>query len=248
MRAACAAALEDFAAGDATVPTADADSAEHGVNQDSVPERHEVWARRRSGIRRFRTLCCKSSPCRTCRRNFNSRVAWALVDQIGQNAKVTDQIKSWLDLNGTPKLQRIAAQVLAEAMGKETLPWDPHVIEHIEHLLMNLDKPCFHALASLEALATARRELLDVALDWKTFARCAEAIGRSNRDRIRFRVDGTKSTNRGERYRSDVNRRDQVERFVDASSSRRKDTGAAHLACDPYSSRLRRNTEVGIHS
>ena len=53
-------------------------------------------------------------------------------------------------------LQRVAAQSLAMAVADERLAWDRGAIEKVEHVLMNLDEPCRHALDSLEQLATAR--------------------------------------------------------------------------------------------
>jgi predicted nucleotidyltransferase len=45
---------------------------------------------------------------------------------------------------------------MAIAMAENIIPWDHHFVGRMEHTLMTLDKPCAHALASLEALATAR--------------------------------------------------------------------------------------------
>jgi len=156
VRAAGAAALEDFAAGDATVR-----ERLMQILQSTDSTELRAGAARGLGRAAIRSPSISDTllqieSLQDVPEELQLACAWALVDQIGQNTKVTDEIKSWLDLNRTPELQRIAAQVMAEAMGEETLPWDPHVVERIEHVLMTLDKPCSHALASLEALATAR--------------------------------------------------------------------------------------------
>ena len=81
---------------------------------------------------------------------------WALEPQIGKDQAITDLVKGWVDRPASPMLQRVAAQSLAMAVADERLAWDRGAIEKVEHVLMNLDEPCRHALDSLEQLATAR--------------------------------------------------------------------------------------------
>ena len=88
--------------------------------------------------------------------DLRSACAWALEEQIGRVPDIANSFKAWIDAAGDTKLRRVAAQALAHAMADEDLPWDHHVVEQIEHVLMNLDDPCPHALDSLGALATAR--------------------------------------------------------------------------------------------
>lgn len=82
--------------------------------------------------------------------------AWALAGQIGEKADLTDLFKTWLSTTGLPKLQQIAAQALTTAMVEERLQWDHQVVEKIEGILINLERPCSHALERLGKLATAR--------------------------------------------------------------------------------------------
>jgi predicted nucleotidyltransferase len=81
---------------------------------------------------------------------------WSLEEQIGRSSEVTEAFKSWLGAVGSPLVQRGAAQALAMTMAEEAIPWDRQLVERVEHILMNLDEPCPHALESLQALATAR--------------------------------------------------------------------------------------------
>jgi predicted nucleotidyltransferase len=156
VRAACAAALQDYAARLSSVR-------DRLLRILESAEPAELRAGAADGLRK---AAAQSPPltntllriARAPHEPEELRVAcsWVLADQVGQDPKLAGHFKSWLDQSGATKHQRVAAQVLAEAMGKERLPWDHHLVERIEQLLMSLGEPCPHALASLEALATAR--------------------------------------------------------------------------------------------
>ena len=82
--------------------------------------------------------------------------AWSLVQQIGKNLEISAIFTQWLDSSASCGLRRVAAQSLAEAFATGQIPWNHRVVEMIEHVLINLEEPCPHALDAIEALATAR--------------------------------------------------------------------------------------------
>ena len=86
----------------------------------------------------------------------------ALENQLGRKQNISEAFKLWIDSHESPKVQRIAAEAIAEAIGEDKMPWEHSVVDQVEQCLMGLDKPCSHALAGLEALAAtqeARRGL-----------------------------------------------------------------------------------------
>lgn len=87
---------------------------------------------------------------------LRSGCAWALEEQIAHVAEVAGFFRTLLDAPAGTKLRRIAAQALGRAMADDERLWDHHMVEKIEHVLMNLTDPCPHALRSLKSLATAR--------------------------------------------------------------------------------------------
>jgi predicted nucleotidyltransferase len=87
---------------------------------------------------------------------FKVACAWSLESQIGGNDKITEAFISWLDAPTPAIIQRVAAQCLATKMADESVEWNHRAIKKVEHVLMSIEKPCPHALESLEELATAR--------------------------------------------------------------------------------------------
>jgi predicted nucleotidyltransferase len=82
--------------------------------------------------------------------------AWALEATLRQDGTPVNAFDAWLNDATHPRLQSVAAQMLARAMANEKLPWDHHTVEKIEHVLMNLDEPVVDALDALKSLAIAR--------------------------------------------------------------------------------------------
>ncbi|MCO6459748.1 MAG: NACHT domain-containing protein [Pirellulaceae bacterium] len=90
---------------------------------------------------------------------------WGLRKRIGTDSQVKAFFAESLAAEKPMKSQRMAAQILAQCMSDESLEWDHETIGRIQSILMALDSPCPHALASLVAIATARQLRADLRLE-----------------------------------------------------------------------------------
>ena len=175
----CALALRDAAADDASIrdrlmeilngdqrPMVRAGAARALAKASSEPSVLEA-------LRRF--ACIEGEP-----EELRTSCAWALKGQIAKDSAITDMLTRWLDTPDPPKLQRVAAEVLAVATAEERLAWDHVVVEKVEHILMNLEEPCRCALDGLEALATAREIRQGLRL---------ESVLRDSLDPLRDRIE-----------------------------------------------------------
>lgn len=156
VRHACASALRDVAADDVSVA-----SRLTGILESDQPD----TVRRGAASGLAKAAISQSLALEALRRvvtgaseseEVRASCAWALESQLGKNARTAELLRSWLDAPNCHKLRRVAAQLLAGAVANERLEWDRAVVEKVEHILLNLEDPCRHALDSLEELATAR--------------------------------------------------------------------------------------------
>ncbi|MFH1924282.1 MAG: NACHT domain-containing protein [Planctomycetota bacterium] len=156
VRRACAGALRDAAAEDASL----ANRLMRILESDESAEAQSGAARGLAKVALSQPLALELLQRVVSRAGKSGEVrvscAWALEPQLGKDSATTRLFKAWLDAPDLPKLRRIAAQSLAMAVANERLAWDRSVVEKVEHILMNLETPCRHALDGLGKLATAR--------------------------------------------------------------------------------------------
>lgn len=98
-----------------------------------------AWARSKREAPRVRIACLRATE-----------------ESLGANPAARECMIGCLDEATAPLVQRVAAQVVAEALAEGRWPWSPALVEKVEGILMAVPNPCPHALRALEALVTAK--------------------------------------------------------------------------------------------
>lgn len=82
--------------------------------------------------------------------------SWSLESCVGKDEAIMRTFVKLLDNDRAPRVQRSVSQALARALSRGKISWDRRIVEHVEHNLMKLSKPCVHALEALQGLVDAR--------------------------------------------------------------------------------------------
>jgi hypothetical protein len=160
LRMACATALRKVAPAQPDVQAELID-----ILRSSLPE--DIRAGAASGLtklipdsREVRHLLLKTAQASQEPPGVRTSCLQALAAGLGQDTgpEIAACLTAALGDDQPPLVRRIAAQELAEALADGKVEWSRPVVEKVEHILLNLDDPCPHALQALERLVEAREQ------------------------------------------------------------------------------------------
>jgi len=165
VRGRCAAALEKVAADEQAIQE---ELRERLISTDSGPVREgciRALGPALPGSEELRTAVLGVLSSEDEPEDVRVACAWSLQTALAENPEVGEALAERLRDANSPKLGRVAAQVLANALAEEAVEWAPGLVEPIEQILTTLDHPCPHALHALRRLVDARETRVTLRMD-----------------------------------------------------------------------------------
>jgi len=77
-------------------------------------------------------------------------------EALEKDPSVSESLLSCLDESATPAVQRVSAQLVAEALANGRLTWSPEPVAKAEAVRMTVTNPCAHAWRALGQLVDAK--------------------------------------------------------------------------------------------
>jgi predicted nucleotidyltransferase len=155
VRAECAAALKEVA----RVRPDVSDRLKAFLSSDAEPIREgAVWGLAQVALTDRRLFESFVSGARSGNESPRVRVAYlrTIEESVEEDSAVRECITECLDDVKAPLVQRVAAQIIAEALADDRWPWSLSLAAKVETLLMTVTNPCPHAWYALGWLVNAK--------------------------------------------------------------------------------------------